>query len=187
MISADFFSKLGKNEKMLVVVAFLFVMTAFMDRLVLGPILAQQKLLEAEAQTKIQTIRRNLRITSFKDSIIKEYKKYQEYLDTGNKSKEEIVSALLREIETIAGQKSITISNIQPGDVEQNPVMEEYKTSLECSGKLRDILEFMQALEESDYLFQVTKYSLTPKGKGSDIMKCSISMSRIFITAEKIG
>ena len=64
--------------------------------------------------------------------------------------------------------------------------MDEYKTTLECSGKLKDILEFMQALEESDYLFQITKYSLTPKAKGSDVMKCSLSMSRIFITAEKV-
>ncbi len=186
MIS-NFYSKLSKSEKLIFVVAFLFVMTAFMDRLVLGPILAQQKLLEVEVQSKFQTIRRNLRILSFKDSILKEYTKYKEYLDTGKKTKEEIVSALLREIETIASQKSITISNIQPGDVEGNPIMEEYKTSLECSGKLRDILEFMQALEESDYLFQITKYDLAPKGKGSDIMKCSISMSRIFITAEKMS
>ena len=144
-------------------------------------------MLEAESQVKRQTIRRDLRILSFKESILKEYDKYKTYLDTGKKSKEEIVSALLREIETIAGQKSITISNVQPGDVQENPIMDESKTSLECAGKLRDLLEFMQALEESDYLFQITKYSMTPKGKGSDVMKATVAMSRIFITAEKIS
>ena len=182
----DFYSKLAKREKLVLFAAFFCALTALMDRLVLGPILSQQKLLQAEIDTKVQTIRRNLRILSFKESILKEYAKYRDYLDTGKKSKEEIVSALLREIETIASQKSITISNIQPGDVENNPIMEEYKTSLECTGKLRDILEFMQALEESDYLFQITKYTLTPKSKGSDIMKSSLSMSRVFMTAEKI-
>ena len=183
----DFYSKLSHQEKMMLVVAFFFVMLAIMDRFVLGPILSQQKILEGEVGVKLQTIKRNQRIIAFKDSILKEYAKYRDYLDTGEKSKEEIVSALLREIETIAGQKSITISNIQPGDVHQNPIMDEYETSLECLGKLRNVLEFMQALEESDFLFQITKYSFAPKSKGSDIMKCSLSMSRIFITAEKIG
>ena len=45
-----------------------------------------------------------------------------------------------KEIESIAGQKSITIINIKPGDVQENPVFHEYKTSLECSGKLADLL-----------------------------------------------
>lgn len=181
-----FYSKLAKREKVLFLIAFLFVSSALMDRFVVGPILKEQKVLEMEIAGKLQTIRRNLRILSFQESILREYSKYQDYLDTGKKSKEEIISALLREIETIASQKSITISNIQPGDVQNNPIMEEYKTSLECVGSLRDILEFMQALEESDYLFQITKYSLVPKAKGSDILKCNLSMSRVFMTAEKI-
>ena len=170
----------------MIIITSLLVLMAVMDRLVLGPVLAQQKLLEGEVTTKLQTIKRSRRIIAFKDSIVKEYEKYHDYLDTGEKSKEEIVSALLREIETIAAQKSITISNIQPGDVHQNPVMDEYETSLECMGKLRNLLEFMQALEESDFLFQITKYLMSPKSKGSDIMKADISMSRIFITAEKV-
>lgn len=185
MIS-DFYSKLGKNEKLLVAVAFLFVSAAVMDRLVLGPILSQLKVLEAEIDSKTQMIQRDMRILSFKESILAEHEKYRDYFDTGNKSKDEIISALLREIETIGQQKSITISNIQPGDVEENPLMEEYKTSLDCAGKLRNILEFMQALEESDYLFQITSYTLAPKSKGSDQMKCTISMGRVFMTAEEI-
>ena len=184
---SDFYSKLGKQEKMLMIIALFFLLMAFMDRLILGPILAQQKILEGDVAVKLQTIKRSRRIIAFKDSIMKEYTKYGEYLDTGEKTKDEIVSALLREIETIAAEKTITISNIQPGDVRQNPIMDEYETSLECMGKLRNILEFMQALEESDFLFQITKYSMTPKSKGSDIMKCSISMSRVFITGEKVG
>ncbi len=182
----NFYSKLAKKEKMTMLIAFFFVMLAVMDRLILGPILVEQKTLEGEVAVKLQTIKRSRRIIAFKDSIVKEYSKYKDYLDTGEKSKEEIVSALLREIETIAAEKSITISNIQPGDVHQSPVMDEYETGLECMGKLRNVLEFMQALEESDFLFQITKYSMTPKSKGSDVMKCSISMSRVFITAEKM-
>lgn len=182
----DFFSKLAKREKLLMIAAFLFVMLTIMDRVILGPVLEQQSTLQSEIDSKMKTIHRNLRVLSYKDSILSEYEKYKDYLDTGKKSKEEIVSALLREVETIASQKSITISNIQPGDVQNNPVMDEYKTSLECTGKLRDILEFMQALEESDFLFQITKYSMNPKSKGSDVMKCTISMSRVFMTAEKI-
>ena len=53
----DFYSKLAKREKILFFAAFLFTLIAFMDRFVLGPILQQQKLLQAEIDVKLQTIR----------------------------------------------------------------------------------------------------------------------------------
>lgn len=186
MTISDFFTKLSKREKMLVFAAFMSVMMVVMDRAVIGPILSELKVMQGEIDSKLRTIRRSVRVLSFQDSIVNDHHRYEEYFDTGDKTREEIVSALLREIETLATQKSITISNIQPGDVENNPIMDEYKTALECSGKLKDILEFMQVLEESDYLFQITEYTLTPKSKGSDIMKANLSMSRVFMAGEKL-
>lgn len=183
----DFFSKLAKREKVLVFVAALFVMMVIIDRFVLGPILLELKSMQAEIDSKLRTIRRNVRILSFRDSIVNEHVKHKDYFDTGDKSKEVIVSALLREVEMLAAQKSITVSNIQPGDVETGPIMDEYKTALDFTGKLRDVLEFMQALEDSDYLFQITQYSLAPRSKGSDIMKVNMSMSRVFMTEEALS
>ncbi len=182
----EFYEKRSKNEKLLVLAAFLTIVILFMDWFVLGPIMAQMKLLDAEIEAKSQTIRRNFRILSYRDSIMGEFSKYDTYFDSGDKSQEVIIADLLKEIESIAAKKSITISNIKPGDVVETPVFHEYKTSLECSGKISDLLGFMNSLEESDFLFQILNFTLAPKAKGSDILKGTIDVSRVFIALDKI-
>jgi len=181
---SEFYSKLQKKEKILVIVASVFILMLLMDLAVVGPVLAQLKILDAEIAAKIDAIQKNSRVLSFKESILNEYGQYQNYLDSGEKSQEEIIAALLREVESIAASLSIIITNIQPGDVEGNPVMQEYLTTLECNGKLKNVLEFMQALEESDFLFRITQYTLEPKSKNSDVVTAALQMSRIFITAD---
>ncbi|MBI3306474.1 MAG: hypothetical protein HYZ84_01520 [Candidatus Omnitrophica bacterium] len=180
------FAKLSKGEKTLVSIAIVLVALALMDGLLLGPILSHITSLETEIVTKSQTIKRNLRILSFRDGILKEYGQYVKYLDAGEKKQEEIVAALLRKIETIAAEKSVSVSNIQPGDVSSTSMVQEYKTTISGEGSLGNVLGFMHALEESDYLFQITKYSLTPKSKGADVMKFSFDISRVLIATEKI-
>jgi len=186
MIDA-FYAKLGRREKLLFIVAFSCVVMVLMDRLVIGPILSQMKLMDAEIAVKTQTVRRNMRILSFRDSILNDYSRYSAYFDSNNRKQDEIISRLLKEIESIAAQKSITIVNIKPGDVQENPVFHEYKTTLECSGKLIDLLGFMSLLEESDYLFKITEFSMTPKSKASDIMKCVMNVTRVLMTAENVS
>lgn len=180
------YAKLSKSEKPLFVIAVFCIFVFLVDLLVLGPILSHISKLDAEIITKAASIRRDLRILSFQDAILKEYVQYMKYLDTGEKSQEEIIAALLRKIETIAAQKSVSVSNIQPGDVAESIVYKEYKTSLQGEGTLTNVLSFMYALEESDYLFQISKYTLMPKSKGADVMKFTMDISRVLVSAEDI-
>lgn len=179
------YSDLSPIGRILFVVAFILLFLTLMDRMVLGPILSQMKIMDAEIEAKKETVKRNLRILSFKDRILEEYVSYNDYLDSGENSQEEIIGALLRKIELFAKQQSISILNIRPGDMEENPVFQEYKTGLECEGGLQNLLAFMAMLEESDYLFQITRYNMTPKTKSGEVLKCDMDISRTLITAEK--
>lgn len=181
----DFLAKLSKKEKTLLFVTLGFLSLALLDAFVLGPILSRSHILDAEIQAKEETIKRNLRIISFRDSIEAEYLGYQSYLDSSDKSREEIIGDLLKKIEVIAKDHKIGIVNIQPGDMVENPVFQEYKTSLECEGAFSDILEFMKNLEISEFLFKITKYSMIPKSKGGEVLICTMDISRIFMTEEK--
>ena len=99
---------------------------------------------------------------------------------------EEIIAALLKKIETLASQQSVTVTNVRPGDVEDKSNFRIYKTSIDCEGKLGNILSFVNLMEQSDYLFQVERYTMSPKSKGSEITKCTFDIARILITAENI-
>ncbi|OGW69409.1 MAG: hypothetical protein A2036_00070 [Omnitrophica bacterium GWA2_50_21] len=179
-------SQLTPRGKVLLAVAVACVVMMLMDRIFLGPILDQIKHLEADIEVKKETVKRYRRILSFKSSILEEYSKYSGYLDSGEKTREEIISALLKKIETLAKQQSVTVSNIKPGDVEKSLLYDEYKTGIECEGTLTNMLAFMNFLEQSDYLFQIIKYEVVPKSKGAEIVKCSMDVQRTLIEAEKI-
>ncbi len=182
----DLYSKLSPIGKILFVVSIIFVLLALMDRLVLGPILAHLSVLDSQIWTKKESLRRNLRVLSFRDSIMKEYSKYELYLDSGTKTQEEIVSALLKMIETLARQNDIVISSVQPGDVVENPLYKEYLTSIECEGAFANLIAFMDALEASDFLFRILKYQFVPKSKTGEVIKANIDVSRILIQSEAI-
>jgi hypothetical protein len=156
------------------------------DRLVLGPITEQMKILDNQIWAKQQIASRNLRILSFRDSIINGYAKYELYLDSGIKSQEQIISDLLRTIEMLARQNEITISEIQPGDMSENPLYKEYLTSIECEGGFQNLLSFMDALEGSDFLFRILKYKFSAKSRTGEVIRASIDVSRILIEAEDI-
>lgn len=183
----EVFSKLSPHSRILFIVAVIFVALALMDRLMVGPFMSQMKYMEAENKAQKENIKRSKRVISFREGILEEYLKYSTYLDTGEMTQEEIIAALLRKIETLAGQQSVTITNVRPGDVEDKFNFRIYKTSIDCEGKLVNILSFVNLMEQSDYLFQVERYTMSPKSKGSEITKCTFDIARILITSESIG
>lgn len=181
----NFLEKLSKKEKTLLFVTLGLVSLALLDALILGPILSRGKVMDAEIHAKEETIKRNLRIISFRDSIESEYAGYQSYLDSADKVREEIIGDLLKKIEVMARDHKIGIINIQPGDIVENPVFQEYKTSLECEGAFADLLAFMRDLEGSEFLFKITKYTMIPKSKGGEVLITTMDISRVFITSEE--
>ena len=183
----EIFSKLDGKSRILFIVAAIFIAAALMDRLMIGPFTSQMHYMEAESKAQKENIKRSKRVVSFRQGILDEYAKYSTYLDTGEMTQEEIIAALLKKIETLAAQQSVTVTNIRPGDIEEKPNFRVYKTSIDCEGKLGSILSFINLLEQSDYLFQVERYSMGPKSKGSDITKCTFDIARILITSENIS
>ncbi len=180
----DLYNKFTPRERFLfygTVGVVIFVLTDFM---VLSPIFSNISLLDAEIKAKSQAIQRDMRILSFKDGINKEYNNYESYLDTGERTQEEIISSLLRKLETVAAANTIQIVNVSPGEIEDKPIYKIYKTTLDFEGELKNVFTFLSALEESDNLFQITRYVLAPKSKTGVMMKCNMDMTRILMTAE---
>ena len=183
----EIFSKLNPQSRILFIVATAFLALGLMDRLMIGPFTSQMKYMEAESKSQKENIKRSKRVISFREGIREEYSKYSTYLDTGEMTQEEIIAALLKKIETLAGQQSVTVTNVRPGDVEDKSNFRIYKTSIDCEGKLVNILSFVNLMEQSDYLFQVERYTMSPKSKGSEITKCTFDIARNLITSENLS
>lgn len=182
----EFLSQRTKSEKTLGFVAALVVSGGLMYGLVIGPILTKISTIDSDISVGREEIRRDRRIVSFKNRILEEYSKSSSYLDSTDKSSEEIVATLLKKIESVAKDQSITVKDIRPGETEVKPQFKIYKTSMDCEGTLANLIALMNTLEQSDYLFQIARYSLEPKSKGADILKATLDIARYLIPAEKI-
>lgn len=180
------YTKMNQREKTLLFVTFGFILMMIMDLLVLGPILEHIKVLDGEIKSKSESIQRNMRVISFKQRIFSEYHKYDAYFDTGDRSSEEIIAGLLRKIETLALQNNIKLINVLPGEIEEKPIYQIYATSLEYEGSLADIIRFISQLEESDNLFQVTRYEFTPKARSGAVLKASMDIQRVLMVSEDL-
>lgn len=182
----NIFTKMNQRQRPIFFIAVAMIGIAALDRLVLGPVLFQMKILDENIHSQKEAFKRDKRILSFHKRIHDEYLRYGSYLDSSEKSQEEIVASLLNKIESSAAQQAVTIKNIRPGDMEDKILYQVYKTGIDCEGNLKDVLSFMKVLEESDYLFQIVRYELAPKSKGAQVIKANMDISRTLIYAEKL-
>jgi len=179
-------AKMGTRERIVAAVAVFFVFLTIMDRVVMGPILSQMQVLDLETEEKVQAISRNMRILSYRDSIIKEFNRFAAYWQNEKQSHDEIIAEHLREVETLANYSSIAISRIESGEFEETPLNIEFGVSLDCEGTLGNMLQFMKFITDSNLIFRIDKYMMAPKSKGSDIIKATIFLTRILVMAEEI-
>jgi hypothetical protein len=177
----DYFSKLGKQEKIFVFAAGAFLFIMLMDRMVMGPIMSHMKVQDASIEAKAQMLERSKKILSFSDSIYRDYAKYDAYLNSPDTNQQEMISNDLHAVESFAREKTITISNIKAGDITESPISREFLINIDCEGTLPNTLEFLKSLESSSYLFRIKKITLVPKSKTSELIKCSLELIRTII------
>lgn len=182
----EFITKRSKREKIVLLVAVSIVGVALMDGLVIGPIASRLKKLDAAIETKKQEVRRDLRILSFSESILEEFEQYRKYFSEFEQTDEEIKAEYLRELEMLARVKEITIIDIETTEMRENPLVSEYQIEMKCEGSLGNVLTYINFLEESNFLFQIQGYELTPKSKDGSVMKVSLSISRLLIMSEDL-
>jgi len=183
----EIYKKMNAREKLILGIAifsFIFMLT---DLIVLGPVLSKIKVLDSEFESKAQGIERDMRILAFKDSIVAEYSNYESFLDAGDLSHEEIIAGLLQKLENLANRHEIKMTNILPGEIEEKPIYKLYKTTMDFEGSLRNVLIFMNLLEESDNLFQIERYTMKPKNRSGKVITINMDVARILISAEDLG
>ncbi len=179
-----FISKLSGKEKKILYVTIGVVLMAFMDRLFLGPVTAKLSVLDEDIKTQENSIKRDLRFLSYKDRIIKERKLLNKYYVKKMQSEEEIIAAFLKRIEMLASDSKITLVKVTPTESAQKKGYIEYYASLECTGKLKDVVTFMHLIDSSPELLKIIKFSISAKKASPDEVLSSMTVSKIIVEAE---
>ena len=177
-----FIEKFSDKEKNLFYLTIVVLLVLLVDRIFLGPILSSIKELDENIKYQENSIKRDLRFLSYKDHIISERKILKKYYNRKPQTEEEIIAGFLKRIEVLASSAKVNVIKLTPpGEAEQKKGYKEYVADLECSGKIKDVISFMHAVDSSDELLRIIRLSMNAKKASSEDILSSMAISKMII------
>jgi len=174
-----FLSKLNKREKTILYAAAFVVLLTLLDRMLIYPVYSKIKMLSLSIKEKESGIVKDMRVISQKDRILSEAAKYVPFVSSAD-SEEENLTALLKEVESMADKNSLYIIDMKPAGVkEEKDKTKKYTVNFSCEGQMDQIMAFMYSVENSNSLLTVERYQISPKSKESTVAQCSMTISKV--------
>lgn len=173
-------SKLSKREKVIFFVTLFLVFSLIVSRMILNPALSRIETLNKEINEQKERIRESLLMLSRKDGIITEHNEYLPYFEKADTKNEEPISFLKR-IESLAKNSSVELLDIKPTLTQERDLIKEYVVGLNCEAPMEKIFNFLYSVESSDQLLSVERINITPKGDETDLVRCSMNVSKVLI------
>jgi len=176
--------KLSKKEKIGLVVAFLILSCALMDRVVISPINKRFRGLNSQIGIAEKQLGRHLRNLMRKGDVTKRYAKYVMYVKKIG-SDEEDVARVLAEIEALARRSGVSLSDIKPQASKDISFYKQYTVEVEANGDMNSIVHFLYQLNSSNQLLRAEKLRLSMKEReSSSVVKASVLITQILIPWE---
>jgi len=173
-------ARLSKKEKLFFYIAAFVISLTLLDRLIISTIYFRMEAINKETKEKEASIKNTLHLLSQKNRILSESAKYAPFLSKVDFNEEQVPS-LLKEIETLANNSSIYLIDIKPQGLKEVGTSKRYLVTLNCEAQMEQLIEFMYNIENSNSLFLIGKYQITPKSRESSVASCSMSIYKIIM------
>lgn len=176
-----YLSKMSPREKKIFYVALVFGSAFLFDRLFMSPALKRIKATEVEIKRQEERIRQDLEFLANRDQIEKEGTHFAKYIPKKIKEKDEINTELFRTIERLAAEANVNLIKSNPGDIKEESSHIQYFASIDCSGKLNDVIGFMHLLNSTGDLFKVVQFNMSPKRGVQDEITTSMTIVKLIV------
>ena len=173
-------SRLSKRERYILYITVVVIVSILFDKVVLSPITERLNKLNGEIFIQEKKLEKSLRILAQEELITSEYKEYTQFIRQSRSDKEEIAE-LLSEIEKIASKTPISLADIKPGKIEKVGHYRKYTVKIETESEMDHLANFIYQLELSPRLLRVKDFYLTPKKKGSPVLKVRMTITETLI------
>jgi Tfp pilus assembly protein PilO len=162
----------------IVILVFLFLFAAY--SFVFTPLLEKLSVLNREIEAKELKLIKNQKIFNREKFVANDYKKYEQYLRQKASDEQEMAS-VLSEIEAIAHQINIQISDIRPQRVKKEGFYNSFIIEVDAEASLKDITRFIYTLQSPPHLLRAEKLRLEKQIATSPTLKCYILVTKILI------
>lgn len=176
----NFWKKLSKREKIVLIVGCGLSIAAVLDIVVVSPINSNIQALEREIKVSEKQLSINLRNLGQKEFVKKEYERYSRYVGEVG-SEEEETAKILSEIETLARKTGMYLIDVKPHPPKVAGFQKEYKIGIKAEGKIAMIVQFLYQLNTSSQLLFAEKIQVSPKKEKESVLNASMVISKILI------
>lgn len=176
---------LSAREQGILVVTLLLVAVFIGYQLVITPLRQQITGIEQRIAGEVRTIRKNRAALAELRGLDSHYEALiQEYAQQG--SNEQVMARMLREIEKVAGDLKLQISELKPQRVRSAEHFNSFSVSLRMDSTLAAIIAFLDVLQAEPYGYAVQDIRLdkSPK-RGSNEITTAVVLEKIFAPAPR--
>lgn len=115
--------------------------------------------------------------------VDKEFEIYKTRM-SAEKTDEEVIGSLQRELESIGQETGVTIPTMRRGSIEEFNYYKMYKVEAEIEGTTIGIAEFLHRLRTSPHLLQVEEMEIR-KGRSGNTVRGRLLVSRVLVPLEE--
>ncbi len=179
----DWYSRLTKRDKIALGIAAAVILVVMIDQLIVGRVYHQMRQLDTHTRDQETAIKKSLHVLLRKDQISAEIKQYANY-SVKAKSTEEEMTVFLKDLETLAGQASVSLLYVKPGASKPAKESEtrKYIATLECEGRMEEIVGFFYRIETFPGFLKIEKYAIEPKNKEATVARCGMTVSKTILS-----
>jgi Tfp pilus assembly protein PilO len=178
---SKFISGLSPKERKVLAFAAIIVLAALFDRLLVAPSMNRLHAIENNITEQQKIIEQNMRFLAHRDRIIKEAAVYKDFYAKGVQTEEAVIADFLKKIESLATQSQVALVKVSPDGQDFQKDYLKYLVTLDCSGKLENITNFLYAVNSSPELLKVEKMNLLANARDTEKIQATITISKMIM------
>jgi hypothetical protein len=183
----SFFDGLSPKEKKLVYLTGLVLGLMAFDRLVIGPIFHESRMIDERIRDQITHTEKNIRLLAYSERILEEGASYSDYYTREGLSREVLIATFLGEVESIAKNAEISLSNINPVNVIPRDEYTEFSLDLECQGKMKNIIDFMYKIDSARKPMKVRSFEIAVRNRENYEVRCGLTVEKMIFTRAEMA
>ena len=179
-----FISGLSAKERKVLAFAAIIVLAALFDRLLVAPSMNRLRVIDDNIAEEEKIIGQNMRFLAHRDRIIKEAAVYKDYYTKNVLTEDAVIADFFKKVESLATQSQVTLAKVSPDGQDYQKDYLKYFVTLDCSGKLENITNFMYAVNTSPELLKVEKMNLLANARDAEKIQATITISKMIMGAD---
>jgi len=176
MLSRRFTSR----EKRFFVICIFLILTYTGYNNIFLPLKEYKGSLETRIRVKEKLLKKHLRVVAKGKSYREKYNKFIKQFKQVD-SDEKIMSMVLSEIEQVAGDVELSITQMKPQRVKKEDFFNHFSVSLSFNAPLSKVTEFLYNLQGNEHFFSVDEIRLDKFSPRHADLRCKLVVSKILV------